>query len=271
MPNQNSPKEPIVKRRTHGEAFPDGSYDQTSAQPDLLKYFMDLSAQQSTQLGQQAFIIQNLLHKIELLEQENKKLSKNQTNEKAEPNLKSSKPISQNSTSNKKKFPKSVVVTNISESTETDEIKKAENDKETIIDFIKKIDQNAVVDSVVRMGNVTAEKAFVETHALTHSRTSFGKEESACQTHAFFFSKEEHKIQMKLKNKLKELWKEAEVNNVNVKFSIQNNQIYIHDSIAQNSNRLNDSINDEAATFYRITTFRQQQSNSESSMETSTV
>uniref|UniRef100_A0A914RB40 Uncharacterized protein n=1 Tax=Panagrolaimus davidi TaxID=227884 RepID=A0A914RB40_9BILA len=84
-------------------------------------------------------------------------------------------------------------------------------------------------------------------------------------------SKEEHKIQMNLKNKLKQLWKEAETNNSNIKFSIQNNQIHVHDSNAQNTNvLLIDPINDEAANFYKICSFRQQQkSNSESAMEIS--
>uniref|UniRef100_A0A914QAP2 Uncharacterized protein n=1 Tax=Panagrolaimus davidi TaxID=227884 RepID=A0A914QAP2_9BILA len=288
MPTQNTPKSPIAKTarvRKHGEAFPND--DQTDAQPELLKYFMELTAQQSTQLGQQAYIVQNLLHKIEILEQENKKLSKHQTNEKIESNSNSSisKPTSQNSTSNIKTYPKSVVVTNISESTETDEIKKAENDKETIIDFIKKIDQNAVVDSVVRMGNIKAEKnrpirVNFKTNAQKQDVIKKAKDfikgnEEYSEKKIFvnnLVSKEEHRIQMNLKNKLKELWKEAETNNTNVKFSIRNNQIHVHDSNAQNTNvLLIDPINDEAANFYKISSFRQQQSNSESAMETSTA
>uniref|UniRef100_A0AC35F2H4 Uncharacterized protein n=1 Tax=Panagrolaimus sp. PS1159 TaxID=55785 RepID=A0AC35F2H4_9BILA len=248
---------------------------------------MDLSAQQSYQLGQKDILIQNLILKIELLEQENKKLQKYQNinieNTVSNSNLSIPKPNPVN-TSSKKTYPKSVVITNISESTETDEIKKAEKDKEVITDFIKKIDHTAVVDSVVRMGKIDAEKnrpIRVNFKTNTQKQDVIKKAKDFIKGNAEYsgkkifvnnlVSKEEHKIQMNLKNKLKELWKEAETNKLNIKFSIQNNQIYIHDPNAQSSNRLNDSVNDEAATFYKICSFRQQESTTESEMETSST
>uniref|UniRef100_A0AC35EUZ9 Uncharacterized protein n=1 Tax=Panagrolaimus sp. PS1159 TaxID=55785 RepID=A0AC35EUZ9_9BILA len=293
--NNAIPQPPLAKAarvRNHSEAF--GLDDETSAQhsPQYLQFFMDLIAQQSTQLGQQVILIQNLLHKIEMLEQENIKLSKNLINENIVSNsnlsIPKSKPISQNSTSNKKTYPKSVVVTNITESTETDEIKKAENDKKTIIGFIKQIDQTAVVDSVVRMGNINPEKnrpIRVNFKTSTQKQDVIKKAKDFIKANAEYsekkifvnnlVSKEEHKIQMNLKNKLKQLWKEAETNNSNIKFSIQNNQIHIHDPNAQNKNALLiDDTNTEAATFYKISSFRQQQKSipeSESAMETSST
>uniref|UniRef100_A0A914QFV7 Uncharacterized protein n=1 Tax=Panagrolaimus davidi TaxID=227884 RepID=A0A914QFV7_9BILA len=142
--NNAIPQPPAAKTarvRNHTEAF--GSYDETNAQhsPQILQFLMDLTAQQLYQLGQKDILIQNLLHKIEILEQENKKLPKYQNNENIVSNSNShsnsnssiSKSKPANSTSNRKTYPKSVVVTNITESTETDEIKKVENDKEIII------------------------------------------------------------------------------------------------------------------------------------------
>uniref|UniRef100_A0AC35FYJ0 Uncharacterized protein n=1 Tax=Panagrolaimus sp. PS1159 TaxID=55785 RepID=A0AC35FYJ0_9BILA len=134
IPQPSAPK--VARVRNHSEAF--GSNDQTSAQhsTQFLQYLMELSAQQSYQLGQKDILIQNLINKIEILEQENKKLLKYQINENTDSNTTDSntktsipKSIPANSTSNRKTYPKSVVITNITESTETDEIKKAENDK----------------------------------------------------------------------------------------------------------------------------------------------
>uniref|UniRef100_A0AC35GCS3 Uncharacterized protein n=1 Tax=Panagrolaimus sp. PS1159 TaxID=55785 RepID=A0AC35GCS3_9BILA len=219
IPQPSAPK--VARVRNHSEAF--GSDDQTSAQnsPQFLQFFMDLIAQQSTQLaqqstqlGQQVILIQNLLHKIEILEQENKKLSKCQNIENIDSNSNTSIPKTNpaKSISNKKTYPKSVVITNIDESTETDDSKKAENDKKVVSDFIKKIDQAAVVDSVVRMGNLTAGKnrpIRVNFKTNSHKQDVISKAKDFIKGNAEYtekkifvnnlVSKEEHKIQMNLK------------------------------------------------------------------------